>query len=381
MRNLAQERQQAIQSARSIIDAAKAADRDLTEIEADAVDAGMATIRELDVQLKGRNLVNSVMSLGTSDDPDSTGNATRFMSLRRGATKASIATHASDELLGRKAINGGSTPLVSIQMDTQPHLLGRPATSLLEILPSVTMPSVFRWMGQTTRTNNAAPVAVGALKPTSVYGLTAVDGRLKVIAHMSEAIDVYQLKDGPSLMNFIGNEMLQGLHDAVELQLVSGTGVGENLRGLSATPGIQTQAYATSQILTARNAITNVETLGHSPYYFVVNPVDWQSIETSTLTAGQYVLNAEGAGVGLPVDPAQRRLWGVPVAVSMAVAVGTGYLISRDCVQVATDGVIAHEWSTSYADDFGRNQVRLRLESRFDLMVTRAPGIVKIAMA
>jgi len=37
-----------------------------------------------------------------------------------------------------------------------------------------------------------------------------------------------------------------------------------------------------------------------------------------------------------------------------------GLLISGDCVQVVSDGTLAHEWSASNADDFGRNQVRFR---------------------
>jgi HK97 family phage major capsid protein len=384
MRDLAGERQQAIQSARSILERAKAdGDRDFTAAEDHSVKASMALIKELDVQLKGRALVQSVMSLGSSDGGGFGGDTSRFMSLRKSGTKAKVASRAADDLFGTKALNGGTSPLVTVELDPTPHLLGRPATSLLEILPSVVMSPVFRWMQQTTRTNNAAPVAPGGLKPTSVYSLTAVDARLKVIAHLSEAVDIYQLRDGPGLMQFIGNEMMAGLHDAVEQQLVSGTGVGENLKGLNATSGIQTQAYATSQVLTARNAITKVELLGHAPYYFVLHPNDWQSIETSTLSAGQYVLNAEGgaSGAGLPVDAALRRLWGVPVSVTTAVAPGTGFLISSDCVQVATDGVVGQEWSANHADDFGRNQTRLRIESRFDLMVTRPLGVVKMALS
>ena len=117
--------------------------------------------------------------------------------------------------------------------------------------------------------------------------------------------------------------------------------------------------------------------MGLAPYHFVLNPVDWAIIETSQLTAGQYVLNAEGSG-NLPVDAALRRLWGVPVTVTMAAPVGVGYLISADCVQIATDGVIGQEWSASIADDFARNSVRLRIESRFDLMVSRPLGVVKL---
>ena len=75
---------------------------------------------------------------------------------------------------------------------------------------------------------------------------------------------------------------------------------------------------------------------------------------------------------GVTCDP----LWGVPVAVTTSGAAGM-VCSSSATVQVVSDGTLAHEWSASNADDFGRNQVRFRVESRFDLMVTRAPGLVK----
>lgn len=364
-----------LKSARDIVSRAEAANRELTSSEVGTVEAALADTKTIDRQLKGIALVDSVVNLGTADDGDAESN--RYISLRRNGTKNRLATRAGDELAGRKALNAGPDPLVSIELDAQPYTMGRPPTSLLEILPAVNRGPVFRWMKQTTRTNNAAPVAAGGLKPTSVYTLTPLEGRLKVIAHVSEPVDIYLLKDGPSLMQFVGDEMLAGLHDAVETQLVSGSGLGENLTGLAATSGIQNQAYATSPLLTARSAVTSIETLGIAPYYYVMNPVDWAIIETSQLTAGQYVLNAEGNG-NLPVDAALRRLWGVPVAVTMAAPTGVGYLIGADCAQVATDGVIAQEWSAGIADDFQRNQVRLRIESRFDLMVSRPLGVVKI---
>lgn len=133
----------------------------------------------------------------------------------------------------------------------------------------------------------------------------------------------------------------------------------------------------TNPILTARAAITKVEVLGFTPYYFVMNPLDWERIETAQLDAGQYVLNAEGSRNGVPVDMAARRLWGVPVTVTTGVASGTGYLLSSGVAQIVTDGQIATEWSNATADDFTRNQVRLRVEGRFDLSVTRPLGVVR----
>ena len=119
--------------------------------------------------------------------------------------------------------------------------IGEAPTSLVEVLPAITRPVVYRYLRQTTRTNNDAPVAAGALKPTSVYGLTQVDGRLHVIAHLSEPMDKFLLQDTSSLADFVRLEMVSGIHSAVETQLVSGDGTGENLTGLSNTSGIQTQ--------------------------------------------------------------------------------------------------------------------------------------------
>jgi HK97 family phage major capsid protein len=282
---------------------------------------------------------------------------------------------------GMKSLLDTDDPYTTIPMDSDVVRLGEPPTSLIEVLPAVTRPVQFRYMRQTTRTNNAAPVAIGQPKPTSLYGLVPVDGRLRVIAHISEPIDKYVLQDGPSLANFVQLEMVDGIHTAVETQVVSGDGTGENLTGLAHTSGTQTQSFTTNAVLTARAAVTKVEVLGFTAYYFVLNPIDWEAVETATLSAGQYVLNAEGSRSGLPIDSAARRLWGVPVTVTTAVPAGTGYLLSNSAVQLVSDGSLQTEQSTDYADDFGRNQVRLRVEGRFDLAVQRPAGVVQMALS
>ncbi|MCW2848959.1 MAG: putative phage head [Marmoricola sp.] len=91
-----------------------------------------------------------------------------------------------------------------------------------------------------------------------------------------------------------------------------------------------------------------------------------------------YVLNAEGSRSGVPVDSAARRPWGVPVTVTTAVAAGTGYMLSGGAVQLATDGQIGTEQSEATGDDFARNAVRLRCETRVDLAVLRPLGVVQL---
>jgi hypothetical protein len=116
--------------------------------------------------------------------------------------------------------------------------LGKPALSPLDVIPVVqhAMPE-FAYMRQTVRTNNAAVVAAGALKPTSVYTVTRIENALVVIAHLSEGIPRHWLIDNSSLEAFLGNELEYGLRQAVEAKV---------LADVNGTSGIQTQAYATS---------------------------------------------------------------------------------------------------------------------------------------
>lgn len=384
-RKLRKERENVLAKMRGIVSNAKSAGRDLDRTEQDVLNTGSARVKDLDAELKEQSsaMVKAVINSGSCEDFDDGEDRVRYLSLRRPGVKADLATRFGAELgsPAMKALVDTTEPYTTIPMDPEPFRMEQAPTSLLEVLPSIKRPVVYRYMKQTTRQNNAAPVPAGGLKPTSSFGLAPVEGRLKVIAHVSEPLDKYTLSDGPSLTSFVQLEMVDGLHEAVEAQLLGGDGTGENLTGLAMTSGIQTQALVTNPILTARTAITKVEVLGYTPSWFVINPLDWQAIETTQLTAGQYVLNAEGSRSGVPVDMAARRLWGVPVSVTTGVPAGSGYLLSSGVAQVATDGQLATEWSHATGDDFSRNQVRLRVEGRFDLAVTRPLGVVKMNLS
>jgi HK97 family phage major capsid protein len=393
MDTLSIERTNTLKHAQQIVDRAKSDRRELTPTEQAAVDADLARVDELDAARKSDNYLNRVAALGAKSGlwpVDSEGNPTsgnlftqagvEYLTLRSPSIKSDLAARFGRKLgtVGVKSLTEPGDPYTTIPMDSTVYREGDAPPALSEIIPAITRPVSFRYMRQTQRVNNAAPVAAGALKPTSLFGLTPYEGRLHVIAHVSEPIDKYQLQDGPSLLEFVRQEMVAGLQQAVETQIVSGDGTGEALTGLAATSGIQLQAFTTSPVLTARAAITKVQVLSYEPYSFVMNPTDWERVETTTLDAGQFVLNAEGSRSGVPVDSAARRLWGVPVTVSTAVPAGTGYLLSNGVVQLATDGALAIEQSSNVGDSFARNQVVLRVEGRFDLVVTRPMGVVQL---
>lgn len=182
-----------------------------------------------------------------------------------------------------KALVSVGSQVTEVQTLTSPVSMQKPATGLFDIFPVKVLDAgdEYSYLTQTVRTNNAAPVAAGAVKPTSVYTLERVTRRLEVIAHMSEPIPEHWLSDEPALNQFLSGEMGFGLQQAVENQFLNGNGTSPNLLGLLDTPGIQSQAFNTSQIRTVRSAITKVEVLGYLASGLMLNPLDWEAIETA----------------------------------------------------------------------------------------------------
>lgn len=276
---------------------------------------------------------------------------------------------------GTKALMPAGQTAAGVEVtQTSPVSEGRPAAGLLDVVPVLPNTSArFEFLRQTTRDLNAAPVAPGGTKPTSALGIERVPGELKVVAHLSEPIDKYMLEDFAALEQFVAAELIFGLVQAVEGQLLAGDGTGQNLEGILSTTGVLQQAFATDPLTTARKAITRLEEQGLEPTGFVFSPADWETIELSR-TSGSGQLEV----LDSPVNRAARQLYGVPVAVSAGLTDGQGVLVSRDSVSLRTDAGIAVAWSENVGTDFQTNQVRARCEVRAAVEATRPGGIVVI---
>ena len=94
-----------------------------------------------------------------------------------------------------------------------------------------------------------------------------------------------------------------GLQVAVEAKV---------LADVNGTSGIQSQTYATSVLTTLRKGITKLEVAGYSPAAFALHPTDFEDVELA--------LSAQNAieHLGLPYNPANRQLYGVPVVTANA---------------------------------------------------------------
>jgi hypothetical protein len=271
-------------------------------------------------------------------------------------------------LVSRKALATSGAAIVGQEFQPDPVALGKPALGLLDVLPTKGHGSPqYAYLRQSTRTNNAAVVADGGTKPTSVYSVTEIANSLSVIAHLSEGIPHYWLSDNPTLTGFLSNELNYGLSRAVEAKV---------LADVNGTSGLVTQAWATSIPVTLRKAMTALETTGYTASAMVLHPSDFETIELmlSTTNAVEHM--------GLPYDPATRRLYGVPIACTISQTAGVGHVLARGAVTVDTDNLgVQLTWSeTSNATDFSQNLTRARLEGRWGTSVFQPGGVVKATL-
>lgn len=276
--------------------------------------------------------------------------------------------------VGTKALTSSGQVVTDVPL--QPGVIpqGRPALSITDVLPVTkrTGPT-WRYLRQNSRALNAAPVAQGAEKPTSVIGVETIDGQASVIAHLSEPVDKFVLGDNAALVRFVADELVYGLDKALEAQALSGNGTAPNLRGLLNTSGVQVQAFATNILTSVRKAITSAETLGYEPSVLFIRPDDWETLELLATT------DAALSYRGVPIDQMERRIWGLRAVLSTALPAKTAVVLDPAAVSVDVVGsAVDIEWDTG-GELFAHNQTRVRVEGRFGLSVYRPEAITKVA--
>lgn len=289
-----------------------------------------------------------------------------------------------------KALLSGSVTVPSLTGGIVPLAPGDRATSLLDVIPSVVLRNTdtFSYLKETARTHNAAEVAAAALKPTSVYTVQKVDDTVKVIAHLSQPINRFDLEDTGLLRQYIEGSLVAGVKLRLDTQILSGSGAGVNLRGLANTAGIQTQVFATSVIQTARKALTKLQTGAETGYVpsqcvYVVSPAIWETVELSQESDGSYLMHSADG----PVDLARQRLWGQPVIVSNAItgANPNCYLFDPSSTMLWERDTVGVDWSEapvgSVAGEAGfkTNEIMFRAEGRYGFGVLRPAGVVQFA--
>ncbi|MEU0198753.1 MULTISPECIES: phage major capsid protein [unclassified Streptomyces] len=294
---------------------------------------------------------------------------------------------ATSGIDGYKGIlQSGSVPL-TVPLDPEPIRMGVPVLALRQLIPTVSGPSRFGYQRQIVRTNNAAPVARGALKPTSVFTWQRVDDRTRTIAHLSEPIARQDLRDAPALQRVLDIEMRLGVEMALEAQIINGDGTGENMTGIANVSGSLVQAWDTNILTTTRKAKTKLELLSFlDGAAYVMHPNDWETIELLANNEADYYLG----GPVQTVDVNARRLWGLPVVSTTAQTAGVAHLVNfREATELQVVEDVRFDWSENVYDanalgagvgasDFQRNMIRFRAEMDAGLKIFQPSAIVEI---
>lgn len=249
--------------------------------------------------------------------------------------------------------------------------------TLLDVIPVQPMKGtdVFEYLKQTVRTNNAAPVARGGTKPTSVVSLVKVVDTARYIATISEPIANDYLADVAALGNFLAGELVFMVREKLETQILAGDGTLPNLSGILDQSGLQTQAKGADPTPDAiHKAITKVRTgdAKVEPSHVALHPSDWEDIRLLKTADGEYIF-------GHPGETAPQSIFGVPVVLTLGLTAGTGI------VGDFTGSAMIHErenvkvdWNEGDPLLFNTNQKRFRAEGRWGLAVFRPAAFCSV---
>ncbi len=192
------------------------------------------------------------------------------------------------------------------------------------------------------------------------------------------------LSDAPMLRGLIDGELTYKLQLESDDQLLNGDGTGQNLTGLMVDAsvndvgeleaGTDPEDVASAMIDHIRAAVTECQ---KNEYYnvngVVMNPVDWQTLETAKATDGHYLLVAFAATSG-----ESPTVWRVPIIVSNAMAEGEFILgdWTLGAQRYVREGVSVRV-SEHHDVNFTQNAVQILAEERYALGISRPKAFCK----
>lgn len=265
-------------------------------------------------------------------------------------------------------------------------ILTRPTTILDIISRSTTTSYLIEYVVETSFVNaaNTVPEATATTgtsgsKPESTLTYQLTSAQVKTIATWVP-ITNRQLADAPALRSLIDTRLLIGLDLALESQIISGDGTGENFLGLLNQPTINIQGRGTDNQQDAIfKGLTEVRVTGLStPTAIALNPIDFQTIRLARENAATATAGAGSYLMGPPNLAGPTTLWGLPVVQSLGLPVGTALVGAWDTACTLYDreeGNIRIGWIN---DQFVRNIETILAELRAAFACFRPPAFAKI---
>ncbi len=359
------DRHNALRHAKSIVNAATAAGRDLTPSEQASVDADVERVNEIDRKRKTGN--DFIRQLGTytgvRPDEDDEGRSGIFSE----DAKAGIVHAVKSKTLYRTNVDvkaaltsGAMLPPSGqgVQGGLYPNLL--PISQLFANQAADGPVVRYYRMGAGT----AAVVPEGGLKPDAGVTITPIDVVIEKIATTARFSDE-MTDDATYLLTYLQQE-LQNAVITRENQ--------EVLAAFAATSGVLTGAGATADVVDLiADAIAAQEAInGTGPTAVIANPTVVSAIRKSKASGdGGYRLD--------PLTAGPATIHGVQVVSTPVTAPGTAWVVSGTGVVIYRRGQLTAEVGYN-ADDWNTNQRTLRVEERMAAAVVRPSALTRLTL-
>lgn len=393
-------------SMKSIVDGAKAMNRELTDEEISTLEAKNAEVSEIKAtierQEKGAALIASISELGyvterTEQKKDADGVQARtlgdhFVKSMKAAGSSLSATKfeaaefkaASDtQNTGVRDLSGAYGPLTT-DIDRSPVYPHRQRLVIADLLGSGSVSgNAISYPVYPALEGGTSTVGEGGQKPQlhqpdptwKTDALGEVAGFFKITDDMAEDLDY--------VVSEINSTAVYDLQLKEEQQLLGGNGTAPNLRGILNRSGIQTLAQGTDSVA---DAIFKAFGLVSNATDFqvdgiVINPTDYEKIRLSKdgnqqYYGGGYFAGQYGNG-GIMIDP---PLWGRRTVVTSAITAGTVLVGAFAPAKVFRKGGLKVESTNSHADDFTNDKITIRVKERLGLQVKYPAAFVKVTL-
>lgn len=358
-----EERAASIETAKSIVATAKAANRDLTPTEEATVDRSLDRVKQIDKQIAGKAMVDSVMSLGSAEDYDENGDIRRMFS--ETAAKdlvTAVKTRSSyrTEISVKAALTNTVLPTSGQGVEAGLYPSAFPLSTLFRSEPAPGPSIRYYRLGNAT----AGVVAELGIKPDSGATIEPVDVLLKKVATLVTFSDEFA-EDAAFLLAYLQQELSSSVISREN---------SEVLATFAATSGVLTgTGVAASVIDLVADAVAGQEALnGTTPSAVVVNPTVLATIrKAKASTGGSYFVD--------PLTAGPTTIHGVRVVSTPATAAGTAWVVNGAGVVIYRRGGITAEIGTS-SDGFVTNTRTMRVEERFATAVVRPSMLTKLTL-
>lgn len=273
---------------------------------------------------------------------------------------------------------GQNQPLVADMR--VPGIIANPnrVLTIRDLLPvGRTSSNLIQFTKENVFTNNAgaqyaSPARENVTKPESGITFTLANAPVVTLAHWIP-VSRQVLDDAPQLQSYVNGRLSYGLKLEEEDQLLNGNGASGNIAGIL-SPGNFTAytraAPGDTKIDALRKAITQAALAEYPVDAIVMNPEDWEEIELTKATDGNYIM-------ANPMVMAGPQIWGRRVVVTNSIAAGTflaGAFTMGAQIWDRMDAAV--QISYEDGDNFKKNMATLLAEERLALTVYRPASFI-----